>query len=64
MQIDKNTVVDMLRERGETDRAGQAERELPDQGDTDQHADLLDRSGVAPQELIGRFTGGRDSPGL
>ena len=64
MQIDKNTVVDMLRERGETDRAGQAERELPDQVDTDQHADLLDRFGVDPQELIGRFTGGRDIPGL
>lgn len=64
MQIDKNTVVDMLRERGDDEKAGQAERELPDQVDTDQHADLLERFGVNPQELMGRFTGGRDIPGL
>ena len=64
MQIDKNTVVEMIRERGDDDKAGQAERELPDQVDTDQHADLLERFGVNPQELMGRFTGGRDIPGL
>ncbi len=64
MQIDKNTVVEMIRERGDADKAGQAERELPDQVDTDQHADLLERFGVNPQELMGKFTGGRDIPGL
>ena len=64
MQIDKNTVVEMIRERGDEDKAGQAERELPDEVDTDQHADMLGRFGVDPQELIGRFTGGRDIPGL
>jgi hypothetical protein len=64
MQIDKDTVVNMIRERGDDAKAGQAERELPDQVDTDQHADLLERFGVNPQDLIGKMTGGRDIPGL
>jgi hypothetical protein len=64
MQIDKDTVVNMIRERGDDAKAGQAERELPDQVDTDQHADMLERFGVNPQELIGKMTGGRDIPGL
>ncbi len=64
MQIDKDTVVNMIRERGDDAKAGQAERELPDQVDTDRHADLLERFGVSPQELIGKVTGGRDIPGF
>jgi hypothetical protein len=64
MQIDKDTVVNMIRERGDDAKAGQAERELPDQVDTDQHADLLERFGVNPQDLIGKMTGGRNIPGL
>jgi hypothetical protein len=64
MQIDKDTVVSMIRERGDDAKAGQAERELPDQVDTDQHADLLERFGVNPQDLIGKMTGGRDIPGF
>lgn len=64
MEIDKNTIVTMLRERGDDAKAGQAERELPDQVDTDRHGDLLERFGVSPQELIGKVTGGRDIPGL
>jgi len=64
MQIDKDTIVNMIRERGDDAKAGQAERELPDQVDTDQHSDLLERFGVNPQELIGKMTGGRDIPGL
>jgi len=64
VEIDKNTIVTMLRERGDDAKAGQAERELPDQVDTDRHGDLLERFGVSPQELIGKVTGGRDIPGL
>ena len=64
MEIDKGTVLSHLRERGEEDKASQAEQELPDQIDTDRDAGLLERFGVNPQELLGRFTGGRDIPGL
>ena len=64
MQIDKQTVLDLLRERGQDDQAQQAEQELPDQVDTDRDAGLLERFGVNPSDLMSKFTGGRDIPGL
>jgi len=64
LQIDKSMVLDLLRERGQQDQAGQAEQELPDQVDTDQHAGLLQRFGLDPQELIQRFMGGGGLPKL
>jgi hypothetical protein len=64
VEIDKNTIVSMLRERGDSDKAGQAERELPDQVDTDRDANMLERFGISPQELVGKAMGGRDIPGL
>jgi predicted PhzF superfamily epimerase YddE/YHI9 len=58
VQIDKNAILDLLRERGQDDQANQAQQELPDQVDTDQHAGLLQRFGLDPQELLQRFMGG------
>jgi hypothetical protein len=57
MQIDKAQLIEMLRQQGKNDQADQADQELPDQVDTDQHADLLQRFGLDPKELLGRFTG-------
>jgi hypothetical protein len=64
VQIDKNTVLDLLRERGQQDQASQAEQELPDQVDTDRDAGLLQRFGLDPQELLQRFMGGGGMPKL
>jgi hypothetical protein len=64
MQIDKETVLSMLREQGNEQRAEEASRELPDQVDTDRDAGLLQRFGIQPEELLSRFSGGRDIPGL
>ena len=64
LQLDKNMVLDLLRERGQQDQASQAEQELPDQVDTDQHAGLLQKFGLDPQELIQRFMGGGGLPKL
>jgi hypothetical protein len=64
VQIDKDTVLNMLRERGDEEQAKRAEQQLPDQIDTDRDAGLLERFGIDPGDLIGRFTGGRDIPGL
>jgi hypothetical protein len=64
VQIDKNTVLGLLRERGQQDQADQAEQELPDQVDTDRDQGLLQRFGVDPQELLQRFTGGGGMPKL
>ncbi len=58
MQIDKQMVLDLLRQRGDSGQADQAQSELPDQVDTDQHAGLLEKFGLSPQDLIAKFMGG------
>ena len=57
MKIDKNTILDLLRSRGEHDQAAQADRELPDQVDAEQHGGLLDKFGVNPKDLLGKLGG-------
>ena len=57
MQIDKSQIIDMLKSQGDDDKAAQAESELPGQVDTDQHADLLEKLGISPQDLIGKLPG-------
>jgi hypothetical protein len=57
MQIPKEQILEFLRSRGEHDKAGQAGQELPDQVDTDKHADLLQRLGIDPQQLLGQLGG-------
>ena len=58
MQIDKQQIIELLRSRGNQDQADQAQSELPDQVDTDQHADLLSKFGINPEELLGGGLGG------
>ena len=62
MQLDKNQILDLLRGGGQQDQASQAEQQLPDQVDTDQHAGLLQQFGLDPQELIQKFMGGGGLP--
>jgi hypothetical protein len=64
MQIDKNTIIEHLRQRGDNSSADRADQELPEQVDTDRDAGLLERFGLDPAELMSRFTGGRDLPGI
>ena len=62
MEIPKEKIIDLLRERGADDKVAQAQQELPDQVDPEQHADLLQKFGLDPQDLIGKLGGG--VPGL
>jgi hypothetical protein len=55
MQIDKQEIIKMLRERGDHDQADKAEQELPDQVDPEEHSGMLQQFGVNPQELMSRF---------
>ena len=64
MQIDKETVLNLIRERAGEGKAQEAESELPDQIDPEQHKDVLARFGVNPEELLGGITGGQGLPGL
>ena len=57
MQIPKEQVLEFLRSRGDHDKAGQAEQELPDQVDTERDSGLLDKLGVDPKDLGGQLGG-------
>ncbi len=57
MQIPKDQILEFLRSRGDHDKAGQAENELPDQVDTDNDSGLLGKFGIDPQQLLGGLGG-------
>jgi hypothetical protein len=62
VQIPKDKILEILRQQGDPDKADQAKQELPDQVDTDQHADLLEKLGISPREMLSKLGG--DLPGL
>jgi hypothetical protein len=51
MQIDKQQILDLLRQQGNNEQASQAEGELPDQVDTDRDQGLLEKFGINPGML-------------
>ena len=57
MAFDKQQVLDLLKSRGDHQQAQQADQELPDQVDADQHGDLLSKYGINPSELPGLLKG-------
>ncbi len=61
MQIDKSTVVDVIRAKGDENATDQAQQELPDTVDTDQNADLMDKYHLGITDKIagmgGKLTG-------
>lgn len=61
MEIPKDQILQMLRDRGDGDKAQQADQQLPDQVDPEQHSDLLAKLGINPGDLLG---GAADKLGL
>ena len=55
MQIDKQQIIQMLREQGDHDKAQKAEQELPDKVDPEEHKNLLQQFGINPQDLISKL---------
>jgi hypothetical protein len=53
MEIPKDKILELLRDRGENEKADRAGNELPDQVDTEKHGDLLSRLGIDPGSLVG-----------
>jgi hypothetical protein len=58
MEIPKEMILKLIRERLGGDQAAQADQELPDQVDTEKHSDLLSKFGIDPKELLGGGLGG------
>jgi hypothetical protein len=54
MEIPKDKIIELLKERGDDDKAAQAEQELPDKVDHEEHSDLLAKHGIDSKELLGK----------
>jgi hypothetical protein len=61
MEIPKDKILELIRSKGDAAQADQAGAELPDQVDPEQHAGLLSKFGVNPQELLSGGLGGLGS---
>jgi hypothetical protein len=57
MEIPKDQILQILRDRGDHDQAQQADQQLPDKVDPDQHSDLLGKIGINPSEILGGLGG-------
>ena len=64
MQIPKDQILELLRSRGENDKASQAEGELPNQVDTEKDAGLLQKLGIDPGDILGALGGGSGGGGI
>jgi hypothetical protein len=62
VEIPKDKIIQMLKDRGDDDKATAAERELPDKVDPEEHSTLLQKLGIDPGELLGGLGG--KIPGL
>lgn len=56
MQIPKEQIMQFLKSRGDQGQADQADSELPDQVDTEQHQGLLEKFNIDPKDLGGGLT--------
>jgi hypothetical protein len=64
MEIPKEKILQLLRERGENDKAAKADQELPAQVDPERDKGILDQIGIDPQDLLGQLGGIGDKFGL
>jgi hypothetical protein len=55
MEIPKEKIIEFLKERGQHDKAAQADHELPETVDHEEHAGLLEKHGIDPRELLGKI---------
>lgn len=57
MEIPKDQILQLLHDRGDHEKADQADQQLPDKVDPEEHSDLLGKLGLDPSELIGDIGG-------
>ena len=53
MEIPKDKIIELIRQRAGGEQADQAGKELPEQVDPEKHADLLAKFGIDPKDLLG-----------
>ena len=57
MEIPKDQILQLLRDRGDHDKADTADQQLPDRVDPEHHRDSLKQIGINPSELMGDIGG-------
>ncbi len=57
-EIPKNKILELLRQRGDHQKADEADQELSDQVDADRDAGLLSKLGIDPMQLVKSLGGG------
>ena len=57
MQIEKAQIIEMLKSRGDTDKAAEAQGELPETVDTDKDKGLLDKYGIDLGDITKKIPG-------
>jgi hypothetical protein len=57
MQVNKDRILEMLREQGDHDTAARADRELPDEVDIERDEGRLEGLGLDPKELLQKISG-------
>jgi len=57
MQVNKDRILEMLREQGDHDTAARADRELPDEVDIEGDEGRLEGLGLDPKELLQKISG-------
>ena len=62
MEIPKEKILALLHQQGQSDRASQADQELPEQVDPERDSGLLEKFGLKPQDVLSKLAGG--IPGL
>ncbi|SHH33129.1 hypothetical protein SAMN05444351_4558 [Geodermatophilus nigrescens] len=58
MKMSKQELVKVLRAEGDNDRADAVDAQLPDEIDTDAHADALEAAGLDRSTLQAKLAGG------
>ena len=66
MKLDKEQIIGFLKDKGEDQKAKDADHELPQKVDTDKQEDknLLEKLGIDPMELAKNFMSDKGIPGL
>jgi hypothetical protein len=57
VEIPKDQILQLMHDRGDHGKADQADQQLPDQVDPEQHGDLLNKIGINPSDLLGDIEG-------
>ncbi len=55
MEIPKDKIIQLLKDRGDHDKAADAEQELPDKVDHEEHSNLLEKHGIDPKDALGKI---------